>query len=87
MLCDCMLVMPTLVITEQHFFKLKVKPTEKPRSAAIVVECSMASYVFRLTYGMAVNDDGPDTRQIAAVALVASSGISAGLQIVESSII
>lgn len=86
-LIDCFLVIPAVIVTEWHFYELCQKPAGQLRSAAIVGECSsLASYVARLSYGIAVNDDDPNTRQVAIAAHVSGLVCSAGLQVAEACI-
>jgi hypothetical protein len=83
-LCDCILVIPSLIITEWHLYELCSKPAGKTRSAAIVGEVSsLAASVARVSYGFAVNDEEEVSRQIAIGTLIVSSLACAGLQIAE----
>ncbi|PQE14198.1 gamma-glutamyltranspeptidase periplasmic precursor protein [Rutstroemia sp. NJR-2017a BVV2] len=86
-LVDSILVIPGLIITQWHFYELIRKPESAARSAAIVGEVyNLSDYVMRLSYGVAVNDEDPDTRQIAIGVHVVGSFVCSGLQIAEGCI-
>ncbi|UKZ54147.1 hypothetical protein TrVGV298_007953 [Trichoderma virens] len=81
---DGVLVIPAMVVTLWHFYELAQKPSGATRSVAIVEEVSsIASYVSRLAYAFAVNDEEPDSRGIALVVMAAANDIYGGLQVTE----
>ncbi|KAL6411777.1 hypothetical protein AUP68_04154 [Ilyonectria robusta] len=78
---NAILVVPALVGTGWHFYELSEKPPGKDRSAAIVGEVSnLCSYVSRISYMVAANDEEPESK-MAAVGVMAVSNLAvAGLQ-------
>ncbi|PQE31261.1 hypothetical protein CJF32_00001828 [Rutstroemia sp. NJR-2017a WRK4] len=86
-LVDSVLVIPGLIITQWHFYELIRKPESAARSAAVVGEVyNLADYVTRVSYAVAVNDEDPNTRQVASAVHFGGAVVCAGLQIAEGCI-
>lgn len=75
------------VVTLWHFYELMGQPDNKERTAAILGEvANVASYFSRLSYGMAVNDEEPDSRVVAILAMGVFNDTVAGLQIAQGAV-
>ncbi|WP_291985247.1 hypothetical protein [Candidatus Accumulibacter sp. ACC007] len=85
---NAVLVIPALACTGWHFYELSQAPAGKTRSDAIIEEVSnLTSYISRVSYTLAVNDDDPESKAIAigvmAVANIAYSGLQTAEAIVD----
>ncbi|KJJ30917.1 hypothetical protein AFLA70_472g000860 [Aspergillus flavus AF70] len=82
---NSILVIPALVVSGWHFYELITKPAGATRSAAIVGEVSnLASYISRIAYAVAVNDEDPSSRQVPIGIMALSNLACAGLQAAEA---
>lgn len=81
---NAVLVIPAFVCTVWHFCELSQKESGKTRSDAIIEETSnVTSYITRLAYTFAVNDDDPESKAIAIGIMEVAIIITAGLQTAE----
>ncbi|KAF7631459.1 hypothetical protein AFLA_012316 [Aspergillus flavus NRRL3357] len=82
---NSILVIPALVVCGWHFYELSTKPAGATRSAAIVGEVSnLASYISRIAYAVAVNDEDPSSKQVPIGIMAVSNLACAGLQAAEA---
>lgn len=83
-LINGVLVIHGLTATMWHFYELSQKSKSSTRDATIIGEASnMASYISRLAYGFAVNDEEPDSRLIAILAMGAANDLVGALQLTD----
>ena len=72
------------VVTVWHFYELSQTPKDHKRDAAIVAEVSnIASYMSRLAYAVAVNDEEQDSRLVAIIVMAAANDLFGSLQFTE----
>jgi hypothetical protein len=84
---NSVLVFHGAVVTMWHFYELSQKSKDNTRDAAIIGEASnLASYISRLAYGFAVNDEEQDTRLIAILVMGAANDVFGALQLTEMGI-
>lgn len=82
---DAVLVIPALVCTGWHFFELSQDEAGSERTAAILGEvANLASYISRVTYTVAVNDDDEESRAIIVGVMAGANVAYAGLQMAEA---
>lgn len=81
---NAFLVLPGAAVTLWHFYELGQKSKDTTRDAAIIGEVSnLASYVSRLAYALAVNDEEQDSRLVAILVMGAANDVLNGLQLTE----
>lgn len=81
---NAFLVIPGAAVTLWHFYELGQKSKDSTRDAAIIGEVSnLASYVSRLAYALAVNDEEQDSRLISILVMGAANDVLNGLQLTE----
>ncbi|KAH7131461.1 hypothetical protein B0J13DRAFT_642157, partial [Dactylonectria estremocensis] len=74
-------VFPAVCVTVGHFYELSSDEAGADRSAAIVGEvANLTSYVSRVSYCAAVNDEDPESRQIPIGVMAVANVTTAGLQ-------
>lgn len=84
---NSLLIIPALCCTCWHFYELSKKSAGSTRSQAILEETSnMTSYISRLSYALAVNDEEPESKIISIGAMATADLITSGLQIAEASL-
>lgn len=82
---DAILVLPGLACTGWHFHELASDPAGPTRSDAILDEVSnLTSYVSRVAYAVAVNDDDPESKAIEIAVMAVANVATAGLQTAEA---
>lgn len=82
---DAILVIPALVTTGWHFYELSQDDAGSERTAAILDEVSnLTSYVSRVAYAIAVNDDDEESRLILIGVMAVANVATAGLQTAEA---
>ena len=85
---NSILVIPALFVSGWHFYELSRKPTSTDRTAAILGEVSnLTSYITRISYALAVNDEEMESRQVAIGVMVLSSLVTAGLETAEALVV
>ena len=78
---DAILVVPALACSGWHFFELAEDPAGATRSDAILDEVSsLTSYVARVAYAIAVNDEDPESKAVEVAVMAAADIVTAGLQ-------
>ncbi|BDT90370.1 hypothetical protein IFM12275_03460 [Nocardia sputorum] len=81
---DAVLTLPALTCTIWHLSELAGKPAGGNRSIAIIDETSqLTSYISRISYAFAVNDDDPDSRAAFVTSLAVANVCTGGLQMAE----
>ncbi|KUL90647.1 hypothetical protein ZTR_00088 [Talaromyces verruculosus] len=82
---DAVLALPDIAVTIFHIVDLAQKPAGKTRSAAILDECgNVVGYIQRAAYALALNDEEPDSKALAAGLAGVTVWITAGFQIAEA---
>lgn len=84
---DAILVVPALACTGWHFYELSKDSGGDEKSDAILEEVSnLTSYISRIGYAMAVNDDDPETKAIEIGVMALANLACAGLQTAEAAV-
>lgn len=84
-LVNSILIIPAIVVTCWHFGELAQDTSNAERSASIIGEtANITSYISRLSYFVAVNDEEPDTKAISIAIMAGANVITAGLETAES---
>jgi hypothetical protein len=84
---NAVLVLPAYVCTVWHFCELSEKASGKTRSDAIIEETSnLTSYIARLGYAFAVNDEDPESKAIEIAIMEVGIIVTAGLQVAEGAV-
>ena len=75
------------VVTIWHFYELSQTPQGGTRDAATVAEvATIASYMSRVAYAAAVNDEEPDSQLVSILAMEAANDLFGALQFTEAGI-
>ncbi len=84
---DAILVVPALACTGFHFYELSQDSASDTRTDAILEEVSnLSSYVARVSYALAVNDDDPESKAIEIGVMAVANLAYAGLQVAEAAV-
>jgi hypothetical protein len=84
---DAVLTIPALACTGWHFYEIAEQSPTKERTDAILEEVSnMTSYISRVAYAVAVNDDDPESRAIEIGVMAVANLATAGLQTAEATV-
>lgn len=82
---NSILVIPALACTCWHFYELSQDKASSTRDAAIIDEtANLTSYISRISYAVAVNDEDPETKQIPIAIMAAANVLTSGLQTAEA---
>ncbi len=82
---NSILVIPALACTCWHFYELSQDSASSTRSAAIIDEtANLTSYISRVSYAVAVNDEDPESKQIPIAIMVVANVATSGLQTAEA---
>lgn len=82
---DSILVIPALACSAWHFYEIAEQSDGTARTDAILEEVSnLTSYISRVSYAVAVNDEDPDSRAILIGVMAAANLATAGLQTAEA---
>lgn len=85
---DAVMVIPPLVITGIHLSQLSHDQAGIQRSAAIVAEVTnITDYISKVAYAVAVNDNEPETKEVAIGVMVLDILAEAGLKATQSMIV
>ncbi|KAF5015662.1 hypothetical protein F66182_12923 [Fusarium sp. NRRL 66182] len=75
------------VVTVWHFYELSQTPKDAKRDAAIIAEvANIASYMSRVAYAAAVNDEEQDSRLVSIIAMAAANDLFGSLQFAEAGV-
>jgi hypothetical protein len=84
---DAILVVPALACSGWHFFELSKDSSGGDKSDAILEETSnLTSYISRIAYTMAVNDENPETKVLEIGVMALANAACAGLQTAEAAV-
>ncbi len=84
---DAILVVPALACTGWHFYELSQDSAGNEKTDAILEEVSnLTSYISRVAYTMAVNDEDPETKAIEIGVMAVANVAYAGLQTAEAAV-
>ncbi|PWY94741.1 hypothetical protein BO94DRAFT_457575 [Aspergillus sclerotioniger CBS 115572] len=81
---DAVLCLHDIVVTTWHFYELSQKTNDTTRSTAFAGEAAnLASYVSRISYALAVNDEEQDTRLAFILVMGAANDVYGGWKLAE----
>ena len=82
---DAILVIPALAWTGWHFYEIAGEQDNRDRNDAILEEVSnLTSYISRVAYAIAVNDDDPESKAVVIGVMAVANLATAGLQTAEA---